>query len=115
MVIEDITKQAVAHASGAVVASVDRFALVYARGGRSWRVPVEPLDTYYVRWPDQPAWDDGTPLTADDAQQAQRDLADTFAHWGQRCEFVMPGDPRVLHGLDELMTYIRAQRVGASS
>jgi hypothetical protein len=115
LVIEDITKQAVAHASGAVVASVDRFALVYARGGRSWRVHIEPLDTYYVRLPPQPTWDDGSSLTADDAQQAQRDIADTFAHWGQRCEFVPPDDPRVLPSLDQLVTYIRAQRVGASS
>lgn len=115
MVIEDISKQAVAHDSGAVVASVDRFALVYARGGRTSRVHIEPLDTYYVRLPERLAWDDGPPLTAEEAQQAQRDIADTFAHWGQRCEFVPPDDPRVLHSLDELVTYIRAQRVGASS
>jgi len=115
VIIEEIGKQAVAHDSGAIVASLDRFALAYARGGRSWRVAIEPLDTYYVRLPASPAWDDGTPLTPDEAQQAQRDIADTFAHWGLQHEYVPPGDPRVLQSLDALVTYIRAQRVGAPS
>ena len=115
MIIEEIGKQAVAHDSGAIVASLDRFALVYARNGKSWRVAIEPLDTYYVRLPARPVWEDGTPLTIDEAHQAQRDIVETFAHWGQSCEFVLPNDPRVLRTLDELVTYIRAQRVGAPS
>ena len=115
MIIEEISPQAVVHASGAVVASTDRFGLVYARRGKAWRVHIEPLDTYYVRLPDQPTWDDATPLTDEDLGQAQRDIADTFAHWELPYEFVRPGDPRILRTLDELVTYIRAQRVGTPS
>jgi hypothetical protein len=115
MIIDEIGTQAVAHDSGAIVASADRFALVYARGGKAMRVRVEPLATYYIRWPDRPAWDDGVPLDAAESEQAQRDLADTLEHWGFAAEFVRPGDPRILASLDDLVTYIRAQRVGASS
>lgn len=108
MIIDEIGAQAVAHDSGGVVASVARDSFVYARAGRTVALPVEALDVYYFRLPDAPRWDDGTELRDDEAQQLLADVADTFAHWGQRCEFVFPGDPRILPDLDSLVGWITA-------
>ena len=115
MIIDEIGPQAVAHESGGIVASIDRFTLIYARGGKTWQVRIEPLSTYYIRWPARPTWNDGTLLTAEEIEQSRRDIADTCAHWGLPCDIVDPGDPRVLANLDELVTYIRSQRVGTAS
>jgi hypothetical protein len=107
--VRDVSAQAVAHDSGAIVASASREQFVYARGGRQLRLQVEPLETYYVRLPTDPSWDDGTPLTQQDADQLLIDVRETFQHWGERCEFVAPGDPRILSTLDALVDYIRAE------
>jgi hypothetical protein len=109
MIVDELTAQAVVHDSGAIVASTARDSFVYARDGRSLRLHVEPLDVYYVRLPHAPQWDDGTPLTEEQAAQLLADVADTFAHWGERCEFVYPDDPRILHTLDDLVGYLRSQ------
>ena len=109
MIVEELGAQAVAHDSGAIVASVARTEFVYARAGRTLALSVEPLDVYHVRLPDRPAWSDGEPLTADEAQQLLADVAATFEHWGERCEFIRPDDPRILRSLDQLITYIRSE------
>ncbi|WP_375500249.1 hypothetical protein [uncultured Jatrophihabitans sp.] len=112
MIVEELGSQAVAHDSGAIVASVARDSFVYARAGRTISLPVEPLDIYYVRLPDTAVWSDGRPLGADEAQQLLADVTATFEHWGERCELVRPDDPRILRTLDQLVTYIRAEAGG---
>lgn len=109
MIVDEISPQAVVHDSGAIVASTGRTSFVYAHTGRTLPLSVEPLEVYYVRLPDAPSWDDGTPLTQDEMQQVLSDVADTFVHWHERCEFVYPNDPRVLRTLDQLVTYVRAE------
>lgn len=109
MIVEDISPQAVAHDSGAIVASTGRHSFVYARGGRTVSLAVEPLDTYYLRLPDPLAWSDGEPLDPAEVEQLRADVTATFAHWGERCEFVPSDDPRILRTLDELVTYLRAE------
>jgi hypothetical protein len=109
VIIDELGPQAVVHDSGAVVASVARDRFVYARDGRTLSLPVEPLAVYYVRLPDSPVWSDGTPLDAAEARQLLADVAATFEHWGERCEFVRPDDPRILRTLDQLVTYIRTE------
>lgn len=109
MIVEDLGPQAVVHDTGAIVASTGRSSFVYARRGRTLPLAVEPLDVYYVRLPDRPAWDDGTLLSQDEADQLLADVRATFEHWGERCEFVAPDDPRVLSTLDQLVTYLRAE------
>jgi hypothetical protein len=109
MIVEDISPQAVAHDSGAIVASTGRHSFAYARGGRTVTLPVEPLETYYLRLPDEPVWSDGTVLGPAEINQLVADVTDTFQHWGERCEFVTSDDPRVLRSLDQLVTYLRAE------
>ena len=109
MIVDEIGAQAVAHDSGAIVASTSRDTFVYARAGRTITLPVEPLDTYYLRLPPAPAWSDGTPLTPEEGQQLVADVAATFEHWGLACEFVAPDDPRILRTFDGLVSYIRSQ------
>lgn len=110
MIVEDLGAQAVVSDSGAVIASKDRFTLTYARAGRTIGVGIEPLDTYYIRLPEPAVWSDGAPLSPPEAQQLVDDLADACAHWGIRCEFVFPDDPRILRSLDDLVAAIRSQR-----
>lgn len=109
MIVEEISPQAVVHDSGAIVASTGRHSFVYAREGRTLPLSIEPLETYYVRLPDSPSWDDGTPLDQDEMRRVLSDVADTFTHWGQRCEFIYPDDPRILRTLDQLVTYLQAE------
>jgi hypothetical protein len=109
MIVEDISPQAVAHDSGGVVASTGRHAFVYARDGRTLALPVEPLETYYLRLPARPTWSDGTPLTQGEADQLVADVRASFEHWNERCEFVAPGDPRILSTLDAVVDFIRAE------
>lgn len=109
MIVDEIGAQAVAHDSGAIVASTARDAFVYARGGRTITLPVEPLDVYYLRLPDAPTWSDGVPLSPDEGQQLLDDVAATFEHWGERCEFVRPDDPRILRTLEAVVDFVRTQ------
>jgi hypothetical protein len=109
VIVDEIGAQAVAHDSGAIVASTARDAFVYARGGRTITLPVEPLATYYFRLPESPTWSDGTPLTPEEGRQLLADVAATFDHWGERCEFVAPDDPRILRSLEAVVDYVRTQ------
>lgn len=109
MISQEISPQAVAHDSGAIVASTSRESFVYALAGRTINLPVEPLEVYYLRLPEAPTWSDGTPLSQAEADQMLADVTETFRHWGERCEFIAPDDPRILRTLDALVTYIRAE------
>ena len=46
---------------------------------------------------------------ADEAQRLLTDVAATFEHWGERCEFVRPDDPRIPGRFDRLITHIRSE------
>lgn len=109
MIVEDLAPQAVRHDSGAIVASTGRHSVAYARAGRVVSLSVEPLETYFFRLPATAAWDDGAVLSEDERRVLIADVTATFEHWGERCEFVLPGDPRILTTLDQIATYIRAE------
>jgi hypothetical protein len=49
------------------------------------------------------------PLTPDEGQQLLADVAATFDHWGERCEFVAPDDPRILRTLEAVVDFVRTQ------
>jgi hypothetical protein len=109
VIVQDLTPQAVLHDSGGIVASVDRFTLTYARNGKTVDFNIEPLETYYVRLEANPRWDDGSPITSDEAQQIMAELRATLEHWGVGCEFVLPDDPRILRTIDQVVAAIREQ------
>lgn len=113
--MKDLAAQAVLHDDGAIVASTGRHTFVYARAGRSLSLHVEPLNVYYVRLPDEPRWDDGTPLTTDEVQQMAADVTATFTRWGEVCEIIAADDPRILRSLDQLVDYIRSEAIGAGT
>jgi hypothetical protein len=78
----DLNPQKVLHDSGAAFASFDRETMQYILDQRRWYIDVDRVEGgVYFLIPRTPHWDDGTPLTAQEASTALRIIQEACTHW----------------------------------
>jgi hypothetical protein len=75
--------------SGAEVFRVDRETVGYQRDGRRWLLPAESSRGAMAVWlTTDPRWDDGTPVTSDEAREALDTVRRVAAHWSSTLDVI---------------------------